>query len=159
MITKNLIILKYMGFIPLKAINEWTNSEFYYYNDPDLKDYVAIPEYNRDWNKLMKVVEKINRRDWVTILADTCTIHSLKIDEFKTITIEKEGYPLIMPVFDAVLEYIKWYNDNVDISDNNVKNKDLNLHQQTNAKQCTNCGNLFFGIGELCPACDLKINN
>lgn len=68
--------------------------------------------YHKDWNLLMDVVKKINERDYVTIYCDECKIHSLIISEFETISIVNEDKPLIVTVWQAVVEYIKWYNEN-----------------------------------------------
>ena len=106
----NVSIAAMLGIKPLKGINEYTGKEYYYYNSYEMQDYEALPSYDCDWNALMPVVEDINKRDWVTILADECKIHSLINGEFETIKITKEGEPLISVVYDAVLKYAKWYN-------------------------------------------------
>ena len=55
----------------------------------------------------MPVVEKINKRDWVTIYGDQCKIHSLVVGEFEDINIINEGQPMINSVYEAVLKYIE----------------------------------------------------
>lgn len=47
-----------MGIKPIKGINEYTNAEYYYYNNPQLQDFDAIPFYN-SWDEIMPVIEKI----------------------------------------------------------------------------------------------------
>ena len=45
--TKEILdIAKFMGIKPIKGINEYTNAEYYYYNNPQLQDFDAIPFYN-----------------------------------------------------------------------------------------------------------------
>jgi hypothetical protein len=67
--------------------------------------------FHTSWDWLMSVVEKINKRDWVTIKADECKIHPLDIDDFKEIVVNEQK-DLITAVFYAVVKYIKWYNEN-----------------------------------------------
>ena len=100
------LIAKYMGITPIKGFNENTGNEYYYYNNAEMKDYEALPTY-KEWDELMPVVEKINKRDWVTIYSDQCKIHSLNVGEFEDINIINEGQPMIKSVYEAVLEYVK----------------------------------------------------
>jgi hypothetical protein len=106
----NVSIAKMLAIKLIKGINEYTGKEYYYYNNYEMQDYEALPSYDYDWSALMPVVEEINKRDWVTILADECKIHSLMIGEFETIKITKEGQPLISIVYAAILKYAEWYN-------------------------------------------------
>ena len=100
------LIAKYMGIIPIKGFNEHTGNEYWYYNNAEMKDYEALPTY-KEWNDLMPVVEKINKRDWVTIYSDQCKIHSLVVGEFEDINIINEGQPMINSVYEAVLKYVE----------------------------------------------------
>jgi len=109
----NVAIAKLMGLHPIKDINERTGKEYYYYNNSEMQDYVALPSYDYDWGDLMPVVEHINKRDWVKILADECKIHGLQNGEFEDIKIVKEGQTLISIVYEAVLKYAEWYLANV----------------------------------------------
>ena len=70
-------------------------------------------KYNVEWGWIMPVVEKINKRDYVTIYFDECRIHSLVVGEFETIDIINEGQPLIKSVYEAVVKYVEWYIINV----------------------------------------------
>jgi len=70
-------------------------------------------EFHKNWSWLMPVVEKINKRDWVTIYNDECKIHALVNGEFETIDIINEGQPLIKSVFEAVAKYAEWHLLNV----------------------------------------------
>lgn len=109
----NVSIAKYMGIVPIKGFNEHTGNEYYYYNNTEMQDYEALPNYDGSWYYLMSVVEEINKRDWVTIFADKCRIHSLRVDEFETIMIIQEEQLLIDVVFEAVLKYTEWYALNI----------------------------------------------
>jgi hypothetical protein len=100
------LIAKYMGITPIKGFNEHTGNEYYYYNNAEIQDYEALPDY-KEWNNLMPVVEKINKRDWVTIYRDECKIHSLVVGEFEDINIINEGQPTIKSVYEAVLKYVE----------------------------------------------------
>jgi len=102
-------IAKYMGINPIKGVSENSGKVYYYYNDPILKDYEVLPTY-KHWGELMPVVVQINKRDWVTIKSDECAIHSLNINEFDDIKIEIDGGDLLEIVYDAVLEYVNWFN-------------------------------------------------
>jgi hypothetical protein len=100
------LIAQYMGITPIKGFNEHTRNEYWYYNNAEMKDYEALPTY-KEWNYLMPVVEKINKRDWVTIYSDQCKIHSLVVGEFEDINIINEGQPMINSVYEAVLKYVE----------------------------------------------------
>jgi len=109
----NVCIAKMMGLHPIKGTMEGSGKEYYYYNNAEMQDFEGIPEYNHDWGDLMPVVEKINERDWVSIFGGECKIHSLIVDEFKTIKVIAEGESLREVVYEAVLKYAEWYAKNV----------------------------------------------
>lgn len=109
----NVSIAKFMGIEPIKAISEHSRKEYYYYNNAEMKDYEALPNYNESWDFLMPVVEKINKRDWVTLFSDECKIHALQNREFEDIKVVNEGMPLIKTVFEAIMKYVEWYSGNV----------------------------------------------
>ena len=108
----NVIIAKMMGIEPMRGVSGQNKKDYYYYNNTETKDYEALPSYHCEWDCLMPVVEFINKRDWVTIYADECRIHALDIDEFETISVVKEGRPLIEVVYGAVLKYAEWHLNN-----------------------------------------------
>jgi len=109
----NVCIAKMMGIHPMKGVMEGSGKEYYYYNNAEMQDFEALPSYDYDWAELMPVVEQINKRDWVTIFADECKIHSLKVDEFEPIKVIAEGESLIEVVWESVLKYAEWYAENV----------------------------------------------
>lgn len=63
--------------------------------------------YDTNYNWIMEVVEEVNKRDWVTIYADSCKIHALNNDEFETIEVTNEGQPMIKSIFEALVQYAK----------------------------------------------------
>lgn len=104
----NVLIAKYMGLKPMREYSSSSDTYYYIYNDPIFQDYEAIPDY-REYENLMKVVEAINLRDWVTIKASEVLISPLYTDEFDEIIIESEDFK--QNIFDAVLMYVNWiYN-------------------------------------------------
>jgi hypothetical protein len=103
----NVLIALFMDINPIEGFCFDKNEFYYYYNNSKTKDFEGLPDYKNSWDDLMPVVEKINKHNWVTIFADECKIHSLKVGEFEDIIITKEGEPLINSVYCAVLEYIK----------------------------------------------------
>lgn len=64
-----------------------------------------IYQYNRDWNQLMSVVEKIFK-DFYKL--NPCPIH-LKINIEKALNEVN-----IEAVYNACVEFIKWYNQNLE---------------------------------------------
>lgn len=57
-VSSSVLIAKFMGLKPIKDICSRTGKEYYYYNDAELEDFVALPTY-RNYDELMSVVEKI----------------------------------------------------------------------------------------------------
>lgn len=107
---KQKIIAKFMGLIPNPHDNgktwavETEKIDGQVYGDNWIKLF-----YNSSWDYLMQVVEKINKRDWVTIYSDEFKIHSMKVDEFEEIQVINEGEPLIKSVFEACFQYAEWF--------------------------------------------------
>ena len=70
--------------------------------------------YHKDWNWLMQVVEKIESilpdDSIITIEYKNCFIPVL--DDEEPFTIEGGGKTKIEAVYNACLEFIKWYNEN-----------------------------------------------
>jgi hypothetical protein len=73
----------------------------------------SLTKYSTDWNWLMEVVEKIDSLSYdVIILHSTTEITSPDID-FKTIFGHSDTYSKIESVYNACLDFIKWYNENL----------------------------------------------
>lgn len=95
-----------------KIIAEFMGYEWFEVNKP----YIAVKNVNgsvhfrTDWNDLMEVVEKIESLNYdVIILHSSTEITSCDID-FQTIFGNSETYSKIESVYNACLEFIKWYN-------------------------------------------------
>ena len=66
-------------------------------------------KYHEDWNWLMEVVEKIESLGYrIEIVKHICRIY---LSNKETIIIS-ENTPKIEAVYNAVVEFIKWYNEN-----------------------------------------------
>lgn len=62
-------------------------------------------EYHWSWSAIMRVVEKINERDCVTIHCDSCEITPKNEGEFEKILVKLENMPLVSSVHEAVFQY------------------------------------------------------
>lgn len=84
-------------------------------------DEVFEWEPNTDWNQLMMVVEKIEKKATVIIDRDDCTIHVL--DDYGDVedAIYKIESPKIEAVYNACVEFVK--NPDIDISPIEKENK------------------------------------
>jgi hypothetical protein len=105
----NILLARFMG--------GHTNPQNRWYNVlPNQNGYI-LPEnllFNTDWNWLMCVVDKINKRDWVTIYCDECKIHSVLIGDFETISIvDDDDCNAKWATFKACCAYASWYLENV----------------------------------------------
>lgn len=112
-IENNKLIAEFMGFIADKSFEvklvDGINTSYYYYKD----DVMCLPEtmrYNSSWNWLMEVVEKIESLgNDILITSNYIQITYDKGEKF--ITIELEGNIKIFAVYNACIEFIKWYNE------------------------------------------------
>ena len=89
------------------CLNHPENVPLFIKDDPTTPLYDDFISYHNSWDWLMLVVEKINKRDWVTIYCDECKIHALNSGEFEDIVVIKEGGKLIETVYEAVVKYIE----------------------------------------------------
>ena len=108
-IENNKLIAEFMGFIADKSFEvklvDGINTSYYYYKD----DVMCLPEtmrYNSSWNWLMEVVEKIERLE-----------NNLKTETREEFTqfqkvLSLPIYTKIEAVYNACVEFIKWYNEN-----------------------------------------------
>lgn len=107
-ITKqNIIIANFMGCRYDENRNSHEDSE-YYYEDCEL-------EYHHNWNWLMEVVERINLIDdyrFTVYIAsmDTRIEDSVTGNIVIDINCKHAVDELIKSVYEAVVEFIKWYN-------------------------------------------------
>ena len=106
----NKIIAEFMGIQPIKAISDNTGKTYYYYNNSEMEDYEALPEYHSDWNWLMQVVEKIETHGFTFDIKKNWSCITRKGE--KIIIRWEEDNNKIEAVYNACLEFIKWYNEN-----------------------------------------------
>lgn len=103
-----------------KEIIEITKEEFHlikkFYPPFKRADLLNTNKFIIDWNNLMPVVEKINRTKYdekycfsVYIYNSSCHINNPSDIHVETIVRDRG---LIGCVWDAVVELIKWYNEN-----------------------------------------------
>ena len=126
LITQNMLIAQFMEVKPrlispdcygLNNMPFWSITG----DTPDkvLKDASLLLKYHNDWNQLMEVVEKIESIVWeelnetsfnVTIGATIyCVIQD---NNGGMLEIIGEGRTKIESVYNAVIQFIKWYNKN-----------------------------------------------
>ena len=74
MYTKEVLkIAEFMGITPIRGLNERTGNEYYYYNNPEVKDFEALPLYNT-WGDIMPVLLKIEDLNDDIIDIYDCTV-------------------------------------------------------------------------------------
>lgn len=101
--TNNVLIAEFMGIKVFEGINS-NNQTYFYYNNIELKDFEALPNYDSDWNWLMPVVDKIySMNEYYQYKADTI---SMFFDGGIELTTDIES------VYDSVVEFIEWFNNN-----------------------------------------------
>ena len=135
--TNNKIIAEFMNFPKITNVIDSESGKYYDYwlpNNFNLileqeiqiesnngwglvhQDYVFVRDliFHSDWNWLMEVVEKIESilpdDSIITIEYKNCFIPVL--DDEEPFTIEGGGKTKIEAVYNACLEFIKWYNEN-----------------------------------------------
>ena len=109
-VENNKLIAEFMGFIADKSFEvklvDGINTSYYYYKD----DVMCLPEtmrYNSSWDWLMEVVEKIEKlKCTVVIEKNICRIHKGGLHFGHAYKFETK----IEAVYNACLEFIKWYN-------------------------------------------------
>jgi len=108
------LIAEFMELQLIEGVNE-NGSKYYYYNNPIMEDFEAIPSYDSDWNDLMPVREKIESLGFVCLFySNICFIQD--INSFtKKIGVPKfyvENYGTLLNecVFRSIVLFIEWYN-------------------------------------------------
>ncbi len=103
------IIAEFMGIHVITLYND--NNPYYIHNCPIMEDYEGLPDYEGDYNELMKVVEKIQETDVVEINNLGCTIITDIYEKFYIIKVEKdEPSKMKECIYAAVLKYIEESN-------------------------------------------------
>jgi hypothetical protein len=72
-----------------------------------IEEFSKSAMYDRDWNWLMPVVEKIESLNFKTTITNhICRIERVIFDDI----VFSEDMPKIQAVYNACVEFIKWYN-------------------------------------------------
>ena len=104
----NKIIAEFMGFIPI------TESDFladnYKVKKKDILMVIECTKYHSDWNWLMEVVEKIETHGFTFDIKKNWSCITRKGE--RIIIRWEEDNNKIEAVYNACLEFIKWYNEN-----------------------------------------------
>lgn len=88
-----------MGIEPIRGYNEFSKTCYYYYNNEELEDYVAVPFYD-NWDDIMEVIEKIEEMSYINVYINGNNCR-WDIDRFQGKT-----------KMEAVLKFIDWWLDN-----------------------------------------------
>lgn len=112
------LIPEFMGIHVLEGVNEFAGGrKYYYYNNPELEDYDALPDYKGSWDDLMPVVEKIQDMGYLVHMNNVSTNINNNGGGTKLKKYFKGGYNsshgnMKRRTYKAVVEFIKWYNEN-----------------------------------------------
>ena len=104
----------------------WSNSPWFacsYDTEEEVMDAVAeYAKYDRDWNRLMKIVEEIglgelettnrNCMGIVSMYGLNRTVIQCYKNENLLHTIDRSDIAGLQPTFEACVEYVEWYNQN-----------------------------------------------
>lgn len=95
------LIAEFMGLTVFEGVSLFDGSRYYYYNNAEMQDYEALPDYDSDFNELMpvgakcyKIADDAGSYEWRGCLIDTMLLFDLKM------------------FFKAVVSFIKFYNAN-----------------------------------------------
>ena len=110
----NQLIAEFMGvfdkILSTGNIHSWSDSPFYYTTEDTrekvIKNISKYSKYSKDWNWLMQVVQKIR----VLVMEDVTD--DLYNSEYWDNITHKLGELEIEAVYNACVEFIKWYNEN-----------------------------------------------
>lgn len=117
----NKLIAEFMGvfdkILSTGNIHSWSDAPFYYTTE-DTKEKVIqnitkYSKYHKDWNWLMEVVEKIEILGYVFKVNGNTVTFFIKGNYNRTIWNDAfTGSTKIQAVYNACVEFIKWYNEN-----------------------------------------------
>lgn len=102
-----LLVAKFTGIVLIKGVNK-NGDEYYYYYNAEMQDYESLPDYDT-WNEIIPIVHKIKNMQHDTKEMFMGTTFERKI-EFENVT-ELPIYTPIETIFDRVVNFIIWYND------------------------------------------------
>lgn len=124
----NKLIAEFMGIdnqiLSTGDIHSWSDAPFFYITenskDKVMKGIVKYSKYHTSWDWLMPVVEKIestprgkyspNNKPAVSISSISCSI--IYHGNAKEVIADIIRPSKIEAVYEAVVEFIKWYNEN-----------------------------------------------
>ena len=115
----NQLIAEFMGvfdkILSTGNIHSWSDAPFYYTTEDTrekvIKNISKYSKYSKDWNWLMQVVDKIeNMGNDISITSNYVQIAYNEGEKF--INIELKGSIMLEAVYNACVEFIKWYNKN-----------------------------------------------
>ena len=108
-IENNKLIAEFLGYID----NGCSEDGFLIHPITNYDVEISSLKYHEDWNWLMEVVEKIESLGYrIEIVKHICRIY---LSNKETIIIS-ENTPKIEAVYNAVVEFIKWYNNQNKVS-------------------------------------------
>ena len=108
-IENNKLIAEFLGYID----NGCSEDGFLIHQITNYDVEISSLKYHEDWNWLMEVVEKIESLGYrIEIVKHICRIY---LSNKETIIIS-ENTPKIEAVYNAVVEFIKWYNNQNKVS-------------------------------------------
>ena len=121
-IENNKLIAEFMGvfdkILSTGNIHSWSDAPFYYTTEDTrekvIKNISKYSKYSKDWNWLMEVVEKIEN------LSKEGETYMFSITKFSARVTYKGSRIVDLPidntkieaVYNACVEFIKWYNEN-----------------------------------------------
>ena len=118
-IENNKLIAEFMGvfdkILSTGNIHSWSDAPFYYTTEDTrekvIKNISKYSKYSKDWNWLMQIVDKIeNMGNDVLITSNYVQITYNEGENF--INLELKGNIMLETVYNACVEFIKWYNKN-----------------------------------------------
>jgi len=113
----NKIIAEFLGWTKIidreGEITPFYNLPIKFRNPNGIKEYIPIEGFifESDWNWLMEVVEKIESLEGIGIDFYKGCI-DIYNEEVNLIRINRKGLTKIEAVYNACVEFIKWYNEN-----------------------------------------------
>ena len=108
-IENNKLIAEFLGYID----NGCSEDGFLIHPITNYDVEISSLKYHEDWNWLMEVVEKIESLGYrIEIVKHICRIY---LSSKETIIIS-ENIPKIEAVYNACVEFIKWYNNQNKVS-------------------------------------------
>jgi len=109
----NILIAEFMGFIPHKPLKKGifgTREMVWYYKEKNFWSalfYVNSFKYHSSWDWLIPVIEKIGEQP---SLGDAPHPTDFRVGIYSNIIRKLQELRGILPVHQAVVEFIKWYN-------------------------------------------------